>query len=193
MPDGAPPAATNTGRAGTWAVLAVVVALVMGGAWFLTGQTSGAAPTPEQATGGAAPVVGRAAPNFTATTLDGREISIAGLAGRPVWLTFGATWCAPCRAEAPDLQAAYAAHSGTGLVVVSVYTAQEAAAVQEYAGLLGLTYAHVPDPQSRAGASYGVNGIPVHFFIGADGVLNQRLEGALSRAQMDAALASIGA
>lgn len=194
MPEGSPAGAATTGRAGTWVVLAVVVALVMGGAWFLTGRTSGATTTPVQVSGAAvAPVVGRAAPDFTATTLAGTQVGIAALKGKPVWLTFGATWCAPCRAEAPDLQAAYAAHSGTGLVVVSVYTSQESAAVKEYADLLGLTYTHVPDPQSRAAASYGVNGIPVHFFIGADGVLKQRLEGALSRTQMDAALASIGA
>lgn len=193
MPEREPKTAAS-GRLGTWLVVTLVVALVMGGAWLATRKPAAGASTPVQVSGAATPPsVGRAAPDFTATTLDGKQIGVAQLRGRPVWLTFGATWCAPCRAEAPDLQAAYAAHRGSGLEVVSVYTAQEGPAVREYAELLGLTYVHVPDPQSRAAASYGVNGIPVHFFIGADGVLRQRIEGALSRAQMDAALAGIGA
>ncbi len=187
--------ATASGRLGTWLVIGVVVALVMGASWAITRKPAEAgAATPVQVSGVAvAPVVGRAAPDFTARTLDGTSVSVAQFKGRPVWLTFGATWCAPCRAEAPDLQAAYAAHRGSGLEVLSVYTSQEAAAVEEYATLLGLTYRHVPDPQSLAAAAYGVRGIPVHFFIGADGVLRQRTEGALSRPEMDAALAAIGA
>lgn len=187
--------APATGRVGTWAVIAVVVALVLGGSWGLTRKPDASGATTQVQVSGvaAAPLVGRPAPDFTATALDGSQVSIAQLKGRPVWVTFGATWCAPCRAEAPDLQSAYAAHRGAGLEVVSVYTAQEAPAVKEYAELLGLTYRHVPDPQSLAAASYGVSGIPVHFFIGPDGVLKQRTEGALSRPEMDAALAAIGA
>nr|NLI50156.1 TlpA family protein disulfide reductase [Propionibacterium sp.] len=193
MPDPERDAAAS-GRFVTWVVVTVVVALVMGGAWLITRRPAAGASTPVQVSGAATvPLVGKPAPDFTATTLDGRQITVSQLKGRPVWLTFGATWCAPCRVEAPDLQAAFAAHRASGLEVVSVYTAQEATAVREYAELLGLTYAHVPDPQSRAAASYGVNGIPVHFFIGADGVLRERIEGALSRPQMDAALAGIGA
>ena len=194
MPDGRRGAAAP-GRLGTWLVIGVVVALVMGVSWMITRKPAEAgATTPVQVSGAAAaPLVGRPAPDFTATTLDGRSIGVAHLKGRRGWLTFGATWCAACRAGAPDLQAAYAAHRASGLEVVSVYTSQEAAAVEEYATLLGLSYVHVPDPQSRAAASYGVKGIPVHFFIGADGVLKQRTEGALSRAEMDAALAAIGA
>jgi thiol-disulfide isomerase/thioredoxin len=56
---------------------------------------------------GEPPHVGRPAADFRATTVDGRPISLSDFKGRPVWLTFGATWCQPCRAENPDISAVY--------------------------------------------------------------------------------------
>src|SRR5665647_2652833 len=49
--------------------------------------------------GGAAPKIGSPAQDFTGTTVDGKEVSLSSLKGHPVWLTFGASWCAACVAE----------------------------------------------------------------------------------------------
>ena len=56
---------------------------------------------------GEAPTVGTAAPDFLAATADGTPFKLSDLTGKPVWLTFGASWCQPCRAENPDIEATF--------------------------------------------------------------------------------------
>ena len=133
--------------------------------------------------------VGEPAPDFTGTTADGEPISLAGLAGRPVWLTFGATWCASCRVEAPDMQDAHEATPG--VEVVMVYLSEDAPTVTDYAQRLGTTFTHVPDPRGEISAKYHVVGVPVHWFVDADGVVRDVKFGVLSRAQMDEELAEL--
>ncbi len=101
------------------------------------------------AAGGAAPEIGKPAPDFTAATADGTTFTLSELKGHPVWLTFGASWCQPCRAEAPDIEAAYADFKAKGGQIVQVFLQEDAAAVKDYADRVGLTYAEGPRPQHR--------------------------------------------
>ena len=110
--------------------------------------------------------------------------------GRPVWVTFGATWCAPCRVEAPDIQAAHAAGQ-QGVQVVAVYLGEDAAAVNRFAQDLGLTYAHVPDPDRALAAAWGVNGIPVHWFIDSAGTVSATRVGIVGPDQIEGVLSSL--
>ena len=131
------------------------------------------------------PAVGSAAPDFSAKTVDGETISLGSLRGKPVWLTFGASWCADCRAEAPDLQATYAAFRNRGLQVVGVFVREDAAAVAGYADRAGLTFPLVADPVTRIASRYRARGIPTHFFIDADGVVRGIRLGGLEPAEME--------
>lgn len=66
--------------------------------------------------------VGQSAPKFTATTLDGKELSLADFKGQVLIINFWATWCAPCKAELPLLEAYYRARAANGLRVIAVST-----------------------------------------------------------------------
>lgn len=150
-------------------VVCLVLAVVVGGGWWVT-RPAGAMATGEGVTPGA-PKVGDPAPDFTALDVDGRSVRLSELRGRPVWVTFGASWCAPCRVEAPDIQAAHAAAGDTGVQVVAVYLSEDAATVERFASTLGLTYTHLPDPEQSLADAWGVRGIPVHYFVDASGTL----------------------
>jgi cytochrome c biogenesis protein CcmG/thiol:disulfide interchange protein DsbE len=144
------------------------------------------------AAGGAAPEVGKPAPDFTALAADGTKVTLSSLKGHPVWLTFGASWCQPCRAEAPDIQAAYADFKAKGGEIVQVFLSEDAAAVKDYAGRVGLTYVKVPDPDTAIASEYRILGIPSHFFIAADGTMQAMKVGSLDPDKIKAALAEIG-
>lgn len=187
-------------RARTVIVMAITGAAILGAA-FLSQQPAGAptataggssqAVTLSQPLAASAPEVGKAAPLFTAITADGRQFSLAELRGKPVWLTFGASWCQACRAENPDIEAAFRKYEAKGLVVVQVYLAEDAAKVNDYADRVGLTYTRIPDPNDRLASEYRIVGIPTHFFIDRDGILRQLKITSLSPDQIEEDLAGI--
>jgi thiol-disulfide isomerase/thioredoxin len=186
---------SRTGARGTLVIMAITAAVILGVAYLAdrretTGEGALTAVTVTGVAGGVAPVVGAMAPDFAALRSDGTAFKLSDYVGRPVWLTFGASWCQPCRAENPDIEAAYR-RFGDEVAVLQVYMSEDAATVADYARRVGLTYVTVPDPSERLAAEYRILGIPSHFFIGADGTLEQIKIGSLDPASMEAALAGI--
>ncbi len=182
-------------RVGTIVVLAVTAILIVGAAYLANGGQAGASGlTPVSLTGnptGPAPVVGQIAPPFTATEVDGTTLSLADLKGKAVWLTFGASWCQPCRSEAADIEASYQAFKDKGVVVVQVFMGEAQAAVQDYTTRVGLTYLRVPDQYETLSNNYRILGIPTHFFIGRDGVLRQIKVGTMTADEMAQTLGAL--
>lgn len=115
---------------------------------------------------------GRAAPNFTLETLDGELLTLSDFRGEPVVLNFWASWCGPCRQETPALQ--QFAEENPGVRVIGVNQQEQTSDAREFAEEFGVTY---PLPLDRTGAvsqGFRVNrGLPVTFFIGADGVIQE--------------------
>jgi peroxiredoxin len=181
------------GRLQTVAVLAVT-AIVIGAIAFLAGGADAEGLTKVELEGsvaGSAPVVGSLPPGFTGVTYDGKTVSLADYAGKPLWLTFGASWCPDCRVEAPDVEAAYQKYKDQGLNVLGVFISEGADDVAGYAGRAGMTFPIVVDSRTEVAAAYRTMGIPTHFFIGADGTIKEVRIGAMHRDDMDRALAAI--
>jgi cytochrome c biogenesis protein CcmG, thiol:disulfide interchange protein DsbE len=199
-PPASPPAPSRSwqqrlreSRFGTVLVLAVTAAIVMGGAYLVDHPTAAAGVTPVKVApgDGPAPKIGSAAQDFTATTVDGKQVSLSSFKGQPVWLTFGASWCAACVAEAPDIERAYQSFKAKGVVVLAIFITEDSASVRDYATRVGLTFPKVADPDSRIASLYRVYGIPAHFFIDKAGVLRSTKTGGLSSDQIATALNGI--
>lgn len=170
------------------AVLVVTTALILAGIWFVRGQQGTAAGAMSEVTLSAeqsapAPKVGDAATDFTGLTIDESTVSLSEYAGKPVWLMFNATWCSSCRAENPDIQAAYEARDD--VEVLAVYLGETVSEVAPYVEKLDLTYTHIVDPTTQLSSQYQVRGVPMHFFIDADGQVQSVHAGIMNRAQMD--------
>jgi cytochrome c biogenesis protein CcmG/thiol:disulfide interchange protein DsbE len=182
-------------RLGTVLVLAVTAAVVMVGAYMVDRPAPAAAGVQavqlKGAGDGAPPKIGTPAQDFTATTVDGKQVSLSSYKGSAVWLTFGASWCAACKAEAPDIEAAYQKFKAQGVVVLSISISEDSATVRDYGQRIGLTFPMIADPDTRIASAYRVNGIPAHFFIDSSGVLRSVKTGGLSPEQMAAALTAV--
>jgi peroxiredoxin len=189
----ATPVGRVAGRLQTVVVLAVT-AIVIGAVAFLVGGPADDGVTKVDLGGNvaaAAPAVGAIPPNFTARTYDGNTVSLSDYTGKPVWLTFGASWCPDCRAEAPDVEAAYEKYQAQGLVVLGVFISESASDVSGYAGRAGLTFPIAVDTDTVIASTYRTLGIPTHFFIGPDGRIREIRIGALHPEDMDQAVAAI--
>jgi cytochrome c biogenesis protein CcmG/thiol:disulfide interchange protein DsbE len=185
-------------RASGWLrnVISVVVlgATIAGLVWFLD-RTGG--PATSQAVGltaaasGPAPRIGKPAPDFRVVGLDGKLVQLSDFRGHPVWLSFWATWCPPCRAESPDIQAAYQQYSDSGLVILAIDIGEDRATVGNYVARAGLTFSIALDPTEDAAATYRIAGAPTHYFIDADGILRDSQIGNLGKKTMEKKLGKI--
>ena len=172
----------------------MVTAVVIGAIAFVVGGSGSDGVTQVDLGGNAAaagPAVGAQPPDFTGVTYDGKKVSLSDYAGKPVWLTFGASWCPDCRTEAPDVEAAYERYQAQGLVVLGVFISESASDVQGYAQRAGLTFPITVDENTIIAGTYRTLGIPTHFFIGADGRIREIRIGAMRADDMDRAIAAI--
>jgi Peroxiredoxin len=170
-----------------------ITAVVIGAVAVLANQPpSGVnAITTTGAVTGDPPEVGKPAPDFLARTIDGKSIRISELKGQAVWLTFGATWCQPCRAENPDIQATYEKFGAQGLVVVAVYIGEDDKTVLDYTDRVRLTYPRIADSLTQIASQYRILGIPSHFFIDRTGIMREMRIGAMDLAAMEASVKKI--
>jgi thiol-disulfide isomerase/thioredoxin len=131
------------------------------------------------------------APDFRVPTLGGGSFSLAdhfAAGGAPVFLNLWASWCPPCRAEMPAIDAAAARHPNVKFVGVAVQDDFEAAA--RFAEEIGVSYTIGFDEKYEVNTLYPSAGLPVTFLIDADGTLVQTLYGQLDDSRIDFTLAT---
>ena len=124
-------------------------------------------------------LVGKAAPPFVLQGVGGEAVDLDAYRGRPVLLNFWATWCYPCQAEHPLLQA-LAKRLGQQLGVVGVIYQDEKQQVQRYLAEHPSPYPHGLDPNSQTAIDYGVAGVPESFIIDANGIVAYKHAGVLT-------------
>jgi cytochrome c biogenesis protein CcmG/thiol:disulfide interchange protein DsbE len=138
------------------------------------------------------PLIGRPAPEWTLTTLDGETLSSTDFAGRPYFVNFWASWCGPCVDEHPVLSETRE-DLGDELAMVGVLYQDEPDDARAFLARYGATgYDHVVDEGGRLAIDYGVTGPPESYFVDAGGIVRAKQFGPLSEALMDERLATIG-
>jgi peroxiredoxin len=155
------------------AILGLVVAGIIVAAALLVGAQSG---WESIGTGGInqslLPKVGQVAPEFETEDVFGNPVRLSQFRGQPVWLMFWGSWCPPCRAEFPDIQAAYAQLEPQGLRMLGVSLRETPIDAASYAARNGATFLVLSDPDERdTGSAYPIYNFPTHIFIDADGII----------------------
>ena len=143
------------------------------------------------ARGGAHDVsAGQKAPNFSLDRIGAPgRLSLASLRGKAVVVNFWASWCIPCKAEAPLLESASRRWRGQGVVVLGVDSNDFTGDARRFMRRYRLTYPVVHDRDGGRASRYGVSAFPETFFVRRDGRLAEHIPGQIAdQKQLDAGI-----
>lgn len=139
--------------------LRLLIALVPALA-FVTVLWIGLARTGQQAESGSA------APSFELALLDGSGVlTDEDLRGKPVVVNFWASWCIPCREEAPLLERTWRAYRDQGVVFLGVNIKDAESDARRFVEEFNITYLMVRDVDQSLTRDFGVKGLPETFFV----------------------------
>lgn len=117
------------------------------------------------------PLESGSAPTFELKTFQGQTIRLADLRGKAVAVNFWASWCQPCREEAPFLEAAWRKYKDRGFVLIGVDYVDTDSEARKYMKEFDLTYPNGPDVQTLISQAYHITGVPETYFITKEGKL----------------------
>ena len=122
-----------------------------------------------------APYVGSRAPDFSLTTLDGKQVSLSQYRGRKVILNFWASWCSPCKIELPHLQEIYDKYKdGSDVTVVTVAGSEsDENEIRSFISMKGFTFPVLLDSTESTFNRYDLTSIPKTFFLDKNGVIKK--------------------
>ena len=134
--------------------------------------------------------LGEPAPPFALRSLDGEEpVALSDFLGQPVLVNFWATWCPPCRAEMPYLQAVQDRHAPDGLVVLAIDVQESYDQVLPYVVDMGLTLPVLLDEDGDVADRYRIKTFPTTYLVDDEGVVSSIKRGAYrSQGELDDAV-----
>ena len=116
--------------------------------------------------------IGQEVPNFTLTTFEGNQISLADLQGKVVVINFWASWCTPCEQEAADLEAAWRYYQPRGDVIfLGVNWTDTEPEAMGYMTRFDISYPSGPDLGTRIADRFRITGVPETYVIDRNGLL----------------------
>src|SRR5690554_1479838 len=137
------------------------------------------APLKAQKEAEAALSIGKTAPDFTLTDLDGNEVSLSDFQGKYVFIDFWAAWCGPCREENPLLLEVYKQFAGEDFEIISVSLDQTEEAWRQAVQEDKLTWTQLHDPVNSVASSYMVQSIPNTWLLDKEGnILHKEIRSA---------------
>ena len=175
-------------------LLAVVlfIALAIGWAAARGGNSHGVLGTAERPA--VAVAIHQPAPDFELPVVGhtGSTIALSSLKGKVIVLNFWASWCLPCRDEAPGLRSAWEGSRGQhGVLFLGVNEMDDEAGAQAFQREFQMTYPSVFDPSASLADDYGFFGLPVTYVIDAQGVMRYRFAGSVTESALVDAVHSL--
>ena len=125
------------------------------------------------------------APEFTLTSFNGETLTLSELRGQVVVINFWASWCPPCREEAPYLEQTWRNYKDRGVVLIGVDYLDTETEALAYIEEFEITYFNGPDLGTRISQAYNLQGVPETFYIGKNGEIRGIKIGPLVPPELD--------
>jgi peroxiredoxin len=113
--------------------------------------------------------VGKPLGDFNLKDINGQSVHLSDYKGKTVLVNAWATWCPPCKAEMPDLNAYYQAHQADGFMLLAINAGDPASDAAAFASQKGLAFPVLLDPNTSYLNSLGIHSFPTSILVGTDG------------------------
>ncbi|MCG3209684.1 MAG: Thiol-disulfide oxidoreductase ResA [Anaerolineae bacterium] len=123
-------------------------------------------------------------PDFTLPLFDGSEVTLSELKGQVVVVNFWASWCIPCRDEAPFLERAWRKYRDQGVMFIGVDYLDTDKDAQAFLAEFEVSYPNGPDIGTKIAKQYHLTGVPETYFIANDGRLGDMEIGPLTEERL---------
>jgi cytochrome c biogenesis protein CcmG, thiol:disulfide interchange protein DsbE len=133
---------------------------------------------------------GRPAPQLPTQVLSGHRVTLASLHGKPAVINFWASWCGPCKKEAPELERLAQGLHGTASLV-GVDWNDSTANARSFVSENHWSYPVLRDGAGEVGNAYGLTGLPTTFVLNPQGDIVETLRGPQTTESLQAALSSV--
>jgi peroxiredoxin len=124
--------------------------------------------------GAKAVAIGKIAPSFSQTSVDGKTISLENFKGKYVLVDFWASWCVPCRKEHPNFLKTYEKYKAKNFEIVSVSIDEDKNAWINASKIDKINWTNLLDTKGQTNevaVKYGVQAVPANFLIDSNGVI----------------------
>lgn len=139
--------------------------------------------------------IGKVAPEFELSKLDGTKVKLSDLKGKKVIVNFWATWCGPCQREMPDMQEFYNKYQKDVEILAVNYTASEGTdgkeKVRKFGEEKGVTFPILLDTDIKVTTTYKVITIPTSYFVDTNGVIQDKFIGPMTVQEMEKRVANL--
>ncbi|MGH1017520.1 thiol-disulfide oxidoreductase ResA [Bacillus mycoides] len=135
--------------------------------------------------------IGKEAPNFVVTDLEGKNIALKDLKGKGVFLNFWGTWCKPCEKEMPYMNELYPKYKEKGVEIIALDADETDIAVKNFVKQYDLKFPVAIDKGQKIIGTYGVGPLPTTFLIDKEGKVVEQIIGEQTKEQLEEYLKKI--